>query len=55
MTRAFIHGRAGMPADEMRALVKGRRTGIVPILDADGHLVDYATGDAPGGASGALK
>jgi sialic acid synthase SpsE/sugar phosphate isomerase/epimerase/CBS domain-containing protein len=55
MTRSFIHGRVGAPPDEMRALVKGRRTGIVPILDADGHLVDYATSEAPGGSSGALK
>lgn len=49
MTRSFVHGRVGTAASELRELVKGRRTGIVPVLDADGHLVDYATADAPGG------
>ncbi len=55
MTKTFIHGRVGMSAEEMRERVKGRRTGIVPILDAENHLVDYATGEAPSGALGTLK
>ncbi len=50
MTRDFVYGRSGMSAEELRDLVKGRRTGIMPILDADGHLVDFASGDTIGGA-----
>lgn len=50
MTREFIFGLAGMSPEELRERVKGRRTGIMPILDADGHLVDFASGDTIGGA-----
>jgi sialic acid synthase SpsE/sugar phosphate isomerase/epimerase/CBS domain-containing protein len=47
MTRTFVHGRTGMSADELRALLPGR-TQIMPILDADGRLVDFASPETLG-------
>jgi len=42
MTRSFVHGQAGMSPSELRALLPGR-TRVMPILDAEGRLVDYAS------------
>ncbi|MEK6611332.1 MAG: N-acetylneuraminate synthase family protein [Gemmatimonadota bacterium] len=43
MTTDFTAGRTGMSVDELRALLPGR-TRVMPILDADRRLVDYASG-----------
>lgn len=43
MTRDFTHGTAGMTADALAALLPGR-TRVMPVLDADRRLVDYASG-----------
>jgi N-acetylneuraminate synthase len=43
MNRQFVYGEAGMAADELRTRLPGR-TRVMPILDADRHLVDYASG-----------
>ena len=42
MTRQFVRGEAGMSASQLRALLPGR-TQVMPILDADGRLVDFAS------------
>jgi N-acetylneuraminate synthase len=42
MTRTFVHGQSGMSPAELRALLPGR-TRMMPILDTDGRLVDYAS------------
>jgi len=47
MTRTFVHGQAGMSPAELRALLPGR-TRVMPILDAEGRLVDYASLDTLG-------
>ncbi|MBM4193114.1 MAG: TIM barrel protein [Gemmatimonadetes bacterium] len=43
MTREFTFGTAGMTPTELESRLPGR-TRVMPILDAKGHLVDYATG-----------
>ncbi len=43
MTRQFVHGEAGMNADALRAILPGR-TRVMPILDSEHRLVDYASG-----------
>jgi CBS domain-containing protein len=48
MTKAFVHGKQGMSPAELRALLPGR-TRVMPILDADGRLVDFASIDTLGG------
>jgi len=48
MTKNFIHGEAGMTPDELRALLPGR-TRVMPILDAERHLVGFANLDTLGG------
>ena len=47
MTRTFIYGEAGMTPAELRARLPGR-TRVMPILDADRHLVDFANLDTLG-------
>ena len=47
MTRTFVHGEAGMSPAELRARLPGR-TQVMPILDADGRLVDFASLDTLG-------
>jgi sugar phosphate isomerase/epimerase/CBS domain-containing protein len=47
MTKRFVHGRAGMSPAELRALLPGR-TRVMPILDADGKLVDFASLEGTG-------
>jgi sialic acid synthase SpsE/sugar phosphate isomerase/epimerase/CBS domain-containing protein len=47
MTKTFVHGTQGMSPDELRALLPGR-TRVMPILDADGRLVDFASIDTLG-------
>jgi N-acetylneuraminate synthase len=42
MTRSFAFARAGMSPDEIRARLRGR-TRVVPIVDAEGRLVSYAS------------
>jgi N-acetylneuraminate synthase len=42
MTRKFVHGEAGMTASQLRERLPGR-TQVMPILDANGRLVDVAT------------
>jgi hypothetical protein len=42
MTRTFVHGEAGMPPAELRQRLPGR-TQVMPILDAAGRLVDFAS------------
>lgn len=42
MTRTFVHGEPGMSPMELRARLPGR-TRVMPILDASGRLVDYAS------------
>jgi perosamine synthetase len=42
MTRSFVHGTAGMSQAQLRALLPGR-TRVMPVLDADGRLVDFAS------------
>ena len=44
MTKTFVHGEAGMSPDQLRALLPGR-TRVMPILDADRRLVDFASLD----------
>ncbi len=46
MTRNFVFGRDNMTTEELRARLPGR-TRIMPILDADGRLVDYASDQWP--------
>jgi sialic acid synthase SpsE/endonuclease IV/CBS domain-containing protein len=48
MTKAFVHGTQGMSKAELRALLPGR-TRVMPILDAGGRLVDFASIDTLGG------
>jgi sialic acid synthase SpsE/sugar phosphate isomerase/epimerase/CBS domain-containing protein len=47
MTRNFVHGQAGMSPAELRALLPGR-TRVMPILDAEARLVDFANLDTLG-------
>lgn len=47
MTRTFVHGEAGMSPADLRARLPGR-TQVMPILDADGRLVDFANLDTLG-------
>jgi sialic acid synthase SpsE/sugar phosphate isomerase/epimerase/CBS domain-containing protein len=42
MTRDFVHGTVGMTPEQLRARLPGR-TQVMPVLDADGRLVDVAT------------
>jgi N-acetylneuraminate synthase len=42
MTRNFIHGTAGMSHAELAALLPGR-TQVMPVLDDDGRLTDFAS------------
>ena len=49
MTRTFVHGNVGMSAEELRARLPGR-TQVMPILDADGRLVDFASLESIGDA-----
>ena len=42
MTRTFVHGEAGMSKAQLRQRLPGR-TQVMPILDAEGRLVDYAS------------
>ena len=44
MTRTFVYGTADMSPEELRARLPGR-TRVMPILDADGRLVDHANLD----------
>ena len=44
MTRTFVHGEKGMSPLELRARLPGR-TRVMPILDAGGRLVDFASLD----------
>jgi N-acetylneuraminate synthase len=46
MTRSFVFGQQGMSTAELRARLPGR-TRIMPILDADHRLVDYASDQWP--------
>ena len=48
MTKTFVHGTQGMSPAELRALLPGR-TRVMPILDAGGRLVDFASIDTLGG------
>jgi hypothetical protein len=43
MTREFAAGTAGMTPADLEARLPGR-TRVMPILDADRRLVDYASG-----------
>jgi N-acetylneuraminate synthase len=47
MTKTFVHGEPGMSPLELRARLPGR-TRVMPILDAEGRLVDYASLDTLG-------
>jgi sialic acid synthase SpsE/sugar phosphate isomerase/epimerase/CBS domain-containing protein len=49
MTRTFVHGTVGMSPEELRARLPGR-TQIMPILDAEGRLVDFASPETIGRA-----
>lgn len=49
MTRNFVYGEAGMSPAELRTRLPGR-TRVIPILDADRRLVDFANLDTFGGA-----
>jgi N-acetylneuraminate synthase len=42
MTKTFVHGEIGMSTEQLRERLPGR-TRVMPILDADGRLVDYAS------------
>ena len=42
MTRTFVHGEAGMSRAQLRQRLPGR-TQVMPILDGEGRLVDYAS------------
>lgn len=42
MTRGFRHGTTGMTADQLRDRLAGR-TRVIPVLDAAGRLVDFAS------------
>jgi CBS domain-containing protein len=48
MTRDFVHGDAGMSPADLRARLPGR-TRVMPILDADRHLVDFVSIDTLSG------
>jgi sugar phosphate isomerase/epimerase/CBS domain-containing protein len=47
MTRNFVHGEAGMSLAEVQARLPGR-TQVMPVLDDDGRLVDFASLDTLG-------
>jgi perosamine synthetase len=42
MTRTFVHGEAGMSKAQLRDRLPGR-TQVMPIVDREGRLVDYAS------------
>jgi sialic acid synthase SpsE/sugar phosphate isomerase/epimerase/CBS domain-containing protein len=44
MTREFVHGEAGMSVTDLRARLPGR-TQVMPVLDSEGRLVDFASLD----------
>ena len=44
MTRKFVHGEAGMSVADLRARLPGR-TQVMPVLDSEGRLVDFASLD----------
>ena len=48
MTRNFVFGKVGMSAEELRMRLPGR-TRVIPVLNADGRLVDFATLDSLSG------
>jgi sugar phosphate isomerase/epimerase/CBS domain-containing protein len=48
MTRTFVRGEVGMSGADLRARLPGR-TQVMPIVDDDGHLVDFASLDTSGG------
>jgi hypothetical protein len=50
MTRTFVYGETGMSASELRARLPGR-TQVMPVVDADGRLVDFASRDTVGGGT----
>ena len=50
MTRNFIYGEAGMSQEQLSALLPGR-TRVMPILDKDRRLVDFASGETLGASS----
>jgi CBS domain-containing protein len=47
MTRNFVHGVVGMTPDELRQRLPGR-TRVMPVLDADGRVVDFVSVDSLG-------
>ena len=47
MTRTFVHGEAGMSVEDLRTRLPGR-TQVMPVLDSEGRLVDYASLDTLG-------
>jgi sialic acid synthase SpsE/CBS domain-containing protein/endonuclease IV len=47
MTRNFVHGAVGMTPEELRQRLPGR-TRVMPILDADGRVVDFVSLDTLG-------
>ena len=47
MTRKFIYGEVGMSTEELRARLPGR-TRVMPILDKDHRLADFANLDTLG-------
>jgi sialic acid synthase SpsE/sugar phosphate isomerase/epimerase len=47
MTRTFVHGEAGMSPAQLRERLPGR-TQVMPVLDAAGRLVDYASRETLG-------
>jgi CBS domain-containing protein len=47
MTRTFVHGEVGMSVADLRARLPGR-TQVMPVLDSEGRLVDFASLDTIG-------
>jgi CBS domain-containing protein len=50
MTRTFVRGKVGMSPADLLARLPGR-TQVMPIVDADGRLVDFASLDTLDGNS----
>ena len=50
MTRTFVRGTIDMSAAELRACLPGR-TKVMPIVDPEGRLMDFASLDTGGGGS----
>ena len=48
MTRTFVHGETGMSDSDLRARLPGR-TQVMPVLDSEGRLVDFASLDTRAG------